>query len=292
VVSGQPWKEILADRILRPLGMTGTSTYLPALTAGDFAAPHAADGRRLPFQTREYDLPSGGMVVNADDLSRWLLARLGGGPLSPQLLRLLHTPVVTSGDDLPFPELHSMGYALGNMAFSYRGHRVQLHGGSQIGFASQVMVLPDAQVGVAVLTNIHGSRLPMALGLCLVDRVLGMEPIPWGERLAAPSPAPTPVEMPDGPPLHDLTAYAGTYVHPAYGDFSVSVEGGALRASFHGLDDELVLVHVKANDWQLSVTSVPEFRVPVSFRPGPDGGVADAALGLEPQLAPLVFQRR
>lgn len=288
VLTGQPWPDVLAERLLGPLGMATTSTYRPALTTSDFAAPHVG-GKRIPFQTREYDLPSGGMVTSAEDLGRWLLARNGRGPLSPALLRMLHTPSVISGEDLPFPEAHAMGYALGNVVFSYRGHRLHLHGGGQIGFASQVVVVPEAQVGVAVLTNEHGSRLPLALALTLVDRLLGLEPVPWGERLAgavAAPPVPAPVAVSAG----EVAACAGTYSHPAYGDLVLDARDETLLPSFHGLDGELELVHRGGGAWVLRYLTVPGFDFPVSFRTGASEAQA-VALGIEPELAPVVFPR-
>jgi CubicO group peptidase (beta-lactamase class C family) len=290
VLTGQPWAALLHDRVLGPLEMTGTTTYRPELTTLDFAAPHVG-GRRLAFQTRAYDLPNGGMVTNAEDLCRWLLARMGKGSISPAVLTMLHTPSVIAGDDLPFSELQPMGYALGNLVFSYRGHRLHLHGGSQIGFASQVMVIPEAQAGVAVLTNGHGSRLPLALGLTLIDELLGLEPAPWGARLAGATP-PAPPAPPEVDPPRDLQRYEGTFEHPAYGEFAVRAGDGALRPSFHGLDDELTLTYVGSDEWRLSSTNLPEFAVPVSFRSGIDGAVVDLTLRLEPELAPLVFMRR
>ena len=289
VVSGKPWKQLLAERVLVPLDMAGTTTYRPDLTRGDFAAPHV-NGTRLPFQTRDYDLPSGGLVSHADDMGRWLLARLGRASLSPQLLATLHAPAAPPVGALPFPELHDLGYALGNQAYSYRGHRLQLHGGSQLGFASQVAVLPEAQVGVSVLTNTFGSRLPLALALTLVDHLLELEPIPWGERLAEPTAA-SPTESPS-PRAGDHSRFAGTYHHPAYGDFSLTPQDGTLRVSFHGLDDELALDQVGPEDWRLTYLTVPGFSFPVSFPACPDGTAVDVALGIEPELPPLVFRRR
>lgn len=288
VLTGQPWRELLAHRVLAPLGMSGTSTYVPAQTAGDFAAPHV-HGRPVPHQSRPYDLPSGGVVTHATDLGRWLLARLGQGALSAQVLDLLHAPAAVSGPLLPFPELHSMGYALGNMVFSYRGHRLHCHGGNQIGFASQVIVLPEAQVGVAVLTNEHASQLPLALGLALVDRVMGLSPVPWGDRLSARSPAASAPEAPAAPLPRPLSDYRGTFQHPAYGDLLFEVSDGGLRASFHGLDDQLLLSHRRGDGWDLGFATVPGVTVPVCFRRGSDGTVVDVTARFDAELPPLVF---
>lgn len=291
VLTGQPWREVVAERVLRPAGMLGTTTYSPARARSDFAAPHV-NGSRLPFQTREYDLPSGGLVSHAEDMGRWLLARLGRGALSTQVLDMLHAPCVAVGDALPLPELEPMGYALGNMVFTYRGHRLHLHGGSQIGFASQVIVLPEAQVGVAVLTNAFGTKLPLALGLSLVDHALGIEPLPWGTRLSVAPSAPSAPPAQGRPPVHPLREHAGSYHHPAYGDLELDVAEGGFTVSFHGMDDELVLTHVDRDEWRLTFVTLPGFSFPLSFRPGPDGRVAEVALSAEPELAPLVFQRR
>lgn len=290
VLTGQRWPELLAERVLGPLGMTATSTYQPDQTRGDFAAPHVA-GRRLAFQSRRYDLPSGGMVTNAEDLSRWLLTRLGGGLLSPAALSRLHAPSVVSGQDLPVTELQPMGYALGNLVVAYRGHRLHLHGGGQIGFASQVMVVPDAQIAVAVLANSHGTRLPLAMGLTLIDQLLDLDPIAWGARLADTVMAPPPAPPPGLDPPRPLAAYEGDFSHPAYGALGLRVRDRALTPTFHGLDAQLDLRHVGDDTWRLSVTTVPGFDVPVSFRFGPDGELVAAALGLEPELAPVVFAR-
>jgi CubicO group peptidase (beta-lactamase class C family) len=290
VLTGTPWKQVLAERVLQPLGMTGTSTYTPSLARGDAAAPHVG-GVQIPFQTREYDLPSGGVVSHAEDMARWLLARLGHGALSPAVLDLLHTPSVASGQSLPFPELEEQGYALGTMAVTYRGLRLLLHGGSQIGFASQVIVLPQVQVGVSVQTNAYGSSLPLALGLTLVDRLLDLEPVDWGGRLATP-----PIQAPSAPvptsrPTRQLSEYAGTFHHPAYGDLSLAVREDELEVSFHGLEGELLLTHVADDDWLMTFLTLPGVSFPVCFRAHSDGRLGHVELGIEPELSPVVFQR-
>jgi hypothetical protein len=204
---------------------------------------------------------------------------------------MLHTPSVVTGEDLPFAELRSMGYALGNLVFAYRGHTLHLHGGSQIGFGSQVMVVPEAQVGVAVMTNTYGTRLPLALGLTLIDDLLGLDPLPWGDRLSGATPTPAAPSVVVAPP-RDLRPYEGVFQHSAYGHIGFRVDGGALAPSFHGLDDDLTLRYAGDDDWRLGFSSVPGFEVSVSFTSGPNGEVVDVRLGLDPELAPVAFLPR
>jgi hypothetical protein len=185
-----------------------------------------------------------------------------------------------------------MGYALGNLVFSYRGFTLHLHGGSQIGFGSQVIVIPEAGVGVAVLTNTYGSRLPLALGLTLIDHLLGEYPVPWGSRLSGPPAAPAAVPSPAVDPPGDLQRFEGTFHHPAYGDIGFRVCAGVLTPSFHGLDDDLTFAYAGDDEWRLGATSVPEFQVPVSFTTAADGEVIAVQLRLDAELAPVAFQRR
>lgn len=291
VLSGRPWAQLLDERVLRPLGAVGTTTYAPELTATGFARPHVA-GRPVPFQSRRYDLPGGGLVTHAEDLARWLHARLGRGPLSPAVLALLHTPVLHSGSVPPLPELVEVGYALGNLACTYRGHALQLHGGSQIGYSSQVLVLPEAQVGVAVLANAHATQLPLALGLTVVDELLGLGPADWCERLAPPSHAPAGVPPTATPPLPARPAEecTGTYHHPAYGDLTVTPHADGLAASFHGLDRDLALTHRGDDAWQLAYRVLPGATFALTF--GAGRPAQELHLAAEPALAPLVFRRR
>jgi hypothetical protein len=153
------------------------------------------------------------------------------------------------------------------------------------------MVVPDAQVGVAVLTNAHASRLPVALGLALLDRLLGLDPLAWGERLDVPTPAPPP-SAPAAPPARPLQEYEGTFSHPAYGELGLRVVDGALVPSFHGLDDQMALVHLGDDALRLDFHAVPGYHVRGAFRSGPQGDVDAVTLTLDPELAPLVFPRR
>jgi len=121
--------------------------------------------------------------------------------------------------------------------------------------------------------------------------MLDLDAISWGTRLS-PTPSPPAPTPPGGPLLRQLQECVGTFHHPAYGDFSFDVRDGELAASFHGLKDELLLTHLSGDDWQLSFPAVPGISVPVSFRPGPDGQIADVTLRLDAELAPLVFPRR
>jgi hypothetical protein len=89
------------------------------------------------------------------------------------------------------------------------------------------------------LCNLHQSRINLALGNSLVDLFLGLPKKDWNayylaivkkEQAAARARAEgrRARRRPDAKPSLDLSAYAGTYEHPAYGTARVTVEGVGL----------------------------------------------------------------
>ena len=86
--------------------------------------------------------------------------------LSDSVLHELHSPAMIEPKTVTFPERQSRGYALGCSVDSYRGHTLIDHGGSLIGYSSDVAIAPALGAGVAVLTNRHYSMLSDVLDRC------------------------------------------------------------------------------------------------------------------------------
>ncbi len=103
--------------------------------------------------------PAGAINSCAADMTRWLLAQLGGGQLdgrtvmSPDTVVRQHQPHMVLPDDQTFPESTRHAYGLGWLIGRYRDHRLLEHGGGIDGFQTECMLLPDQGIGVAVMTN-------------------------------------------------------------------------------------------------------------------------------------------
>src|SRR5581483_12494920 len=183
VLEGRSWHEAIQALLLKPLGM-GHTVFTPYDTSiADLARPYKLVGDDLAEQVLPEDTgdrPAGAIVSTVTDLTLWLKARLGKGGLSEAALTALQTPTMagglTSGRD---KEIQSMGYGLGCQIVSYRGHKVVLHGGNLVGYSSQVMVAPEDGIGVAILTNLHGTALRDTVPLVMLDALLELEPIGW-----------------------------------------------------------------------------------------------------------------
>ena len=123
-----------------------------------------------------------------------------------------------------------MSYAMGWVVNDYRGLKVVGHGGLIDGFRIQITLVPDKDLGFVVLTNLHDSRMPMAVTNALIDLYCDLKPKDWAAHyrkveddaaearkagLAARDRARDPTAKPSLP----LADYAGEYMHVAYGSW-------------------------------------------------------------------------
>lgn len=325
-LAGSSWEELMAERLFEPLGMDETviSRFegLPEVaTAYDLDLPEEAGGEpareAVPYRVIEAMGPAGSVNSTADDMARWVLFQLGDGTapgegseagggrriVAETTLQELHTPQTVAS--LPLAGLIDPAmspyilYGLGWFIQPYRGHHLVHHGGNIDGFSAMVAFLPREEVGVAVLSNLNGSPLPLAIALSAVDRLLGLEPVDWVARAeffldqalasAAEQEAAQAQDRVEGTePSHPLEAYAGEYRHPAYGTVRVRLEDGSLRAALNGLD-ELPLEHWHYDLFQASDTPIGGIRH--QFLTGPDGRIDRVELALEPTVGAIVFVR-
>ena len=235
-----------------------TSTSRISTTGSNQATTHAAvDGKVRPIARFDSDNtnPAGGIQSNADDMARWMIVQLARGKLADgsrlfsdstwQQLTTLVTPMpidsVPSEFQGPKPDFY--GYALGLIVRDYRGRKVLTHGGSLPGFVSQVVMIPDADLGVAVLTNQESGAAFNAIAYHIVDHYLGAPPVDWidayqkisarqnaaaaqtEERVALARNAASRPSLP-------LPKYAGKYVDDWYGDIVIEEQGDRLTIRF------------------------------------------------------------
>ncbi|MFK5632959.1 serine hydrolase [Ornithinimicrobium sp. LYQ103] len=216
---GQSFEKALQERVLDPVGMR-TSTFLradvpPHLGAGPHLGlpPRVVDGS-YPYTRRH--APSSSLHSSAAEMGRWMVAHLAGGAglMSPQTHEVMWEPQIETG----WGELQAQ-MAYGWFRGSYREHAAVSHSGSDPGFESNLVLLPDLGLGVTVLTN--GNTAPITtLTRAALDTLLGLEP---------PPPPLPPVTVPLAPVLegYDVHAASDLYRQLAAADPpTVDVEEG------------------------------------------------------------------
>ena len=267
-VSGEPWEAFVRDRLFKPAGMADAhANYDPDLP--DSVSLHARTSGPIRGEGPEAVLPppggffhgvgpAGGMSASAQDMARWMQIQLahgavpdGGRVFSQAQGEEMWRPVVVVPAEefrLPAPiaamQPDLQTYALGWFVESYRGHRVVEHSGAVFGALAMLYLVPEKNVGVAVMINSEDSSARRAVIFHLLDHYLGLSPTDWVVRLktaraasvakaqAVLAAAPTPSSGAGASGL-PLDRYAGRYVDPWYGSMTVRADAaGRLRIRF------------------------------------------------------------
>jgi hypothetical protein len=130
---------------------------LPDALAANMSQGYLAAGqgpRKFEFVT---PLPAGALSATATDMSRLMLALLGDGSLEGATI--LKPDSVHAMETRQFelhPDLHAIGLIL--MDYSMNGQRIVGHGGDTIYFHSDMILMPDARIGLFISYNSAGSR--------------------------------------------------------------------------------------------------------------------------------------
>jgi len=156
---GASYDQAMGKLIFEPLGMTHTTFDVARVLKGNWARPHALDVDGNPALAKmdgNYAIvplrPAGGVFTSAHDLSRYVqmeLARgaLAGGKRLVTEANLLErrTPQVKIGE--------SETYGMGLSTDTTWDIPVVHHGGSMLGYKSDMLFLPEHGVGAVLLTN-------------------------------------------------------------------------------------------------------------------------------------------
>lgn len=312
-VSGGSFEDVVRTRILEPLGMARTGFEVLDVQADpDHAKPYVTPPgedvtKQLPFASLDLAGPAGNINSCADDMASWLLTLLGQGVggaaplLSASVLSEMTAPTMVMPSAPEGGHVRPVGYGLGLLVEEFRGQRVVHHGGNIDGFASQVLFVPSAGIGICVLTNLHGTALRDALPYLLLDLLQGAEPTPYGETLHARMTASLQdlaqvraARAASVKPLgavRPLEDYAGSYEHPGYGALVIDAADGELTGVYLALP-RAVLEHRHLEVFDLVLTLAgTEQRVPLQFTHDLDGEVDALLLRLEPSVPPMRFAR-
>jgi CubicO group peptidase (beta-lactamase class C family) len=247
------WDDFIDQRIFTPLGMDRSNTSVSALKAtANVAAPHRkVDGEIVPIPHDDIDnmAPAGSINSSANDIARWLLLQTGKGSfggeqvVDPAVIsetRTAHNfrPVSDRAKELN-PWTHFSAYGLGWGLSDYRGRLVVSHGGGLPGMVAYVALLPEENLGIAVLVNFDLHGLRQSVVNHVIDAYLGAEPHDWAqiyferierilEARAAAKTQREEARIKDTEPSLVLQNYVGRYTNAIYGDAEVTLENGVL----------------------------------------------------------------
>lgn len=203
--SGKSWGETMHDWILKPVGMANSTTSLAesARNPNTSNAHSKIDGKIAAVKSMPVDNAVGavGINTNAEDIARWMNVLLDGGRIgkgadgkevrlfSEKQSREMWTAQTPMKISEPRPPLAATkpnfyAYGLGFQLRDYQGKLVAMHGGALQGFYSKVVLVPEAKLGIAILTNAESGGALNALQYRLLDRYLGLPQVDWIKAVA------------------------------------------------------------------------------------------------------------
>jgi len=162
VVSQKTYEEYIQSEIFAPLGMLHSAAAISEPAVKDVASGYrywlywpVAYNAPYPRQMT----PAGFLISNAEDMSHYLIAQMNDGSynqqqvLSPQGIDMLHTAGPTSS--------YGMGWEIRGQL----GARIIDHNGDTSNFHSNMLLLPDQQIGIVILINISGYTHTSAINI-------------------------------------------------------------------------------------------------------------------------------
>lgn len=254
-LTGQSWEKNVADRILTPLGMTGTNFSIASLQqSGDYSLGYDVKKDSLIKSIAYHDLtemgPAGSINSNVLDMSAWVRTWIHGGKFKGrEVLPESYVDEATSaqmvlGGGRPGkdqPDIYFSCYGFGWFLASYRGHYRVEHGGNIDGFSASTCFFPTDSIGIIVLSNQNSSQVPPIIRNLLADRLLHLPYKDWDTDLKRTADAARKEEksasaarlsnqLPGTHPSHALSDYAGLFSNLAYGNFEILLKDDSLIA--------------------------------------------------------------
>jgi CubicO group peptidase (beta-lactamase class C family) len=262
--AGTDWATLAEQVIYGPLGMSSTSSrFSDYIGRSNRAVPHvkAGDVYKADFQRQpDAQSPAGGVSSTANDIGRWMAMVLQKGQyegrqiIHPDALLQAVTPQIVSSPAYAMDARAGFyGYGFG-ISTQPSGRTTISHSGAfMLGAATNYMLIPSANIGIAVLSNAAPMGAVEALAMEFADLVqYGRSTRDWVstyrdlfEPLLAPTGDLVGRSPPSNPsPAKDLPLYTGTYTNDYFGDaIIVQGSGSELVLKIGPAQQEYVLTH-------------------------------------------------
>ena len=317
-VTGTSWDDYVRQHIFTPLGMNHSNVSNASFKAADdYAFPHSrVDGKLqvIPFGVLDNAAPAGAINSCAADMAKWVQLQLNHGNFTGRDGRLfsesrskeMWTPqTILPINDLPAPlaglKPNFADYALGWGMRDYHGRKLVGHTGGVGGFVSRVMLVPEENLGVVVLTNAEEDGAFDSILYHVLDHYFGLPPTDWiaaykavkddEEKEAAEVMKKAESARAAGSkPSLQLEKYAGVYNDAWYGPITIRMENGGLVITF----DHSPTMIGDLQHWQYD-TFKAHWRVRtiedafVTFALNPDGTIDNAKMAAVSPLADFSF---
>jgi len=240
------WEENIKEHIFEPLGMSDSSMDIKSFQdAKDVTSLHHRFGDKIITLSKDWPYlhwtyvygPAGGINSNITDMAKWLKFQVNNGvfdgkPLvTEENMNFMHTPKTIA-------MLFAGKREYYGQAWVYRENTpypIVWHNGGTTGCKTMVAIVPEAKVGIVVLSNLIDSNLPEALAFRFFDMYLGSPDVDWSREMLAQmkeamKKAEAELPVPPENPLSTmpLEKYVGDYRNNVYGQINITEKNGGL----------------------------------------------------------------
>jgi CubicO group peptidase (beta-lactamase class C family) len=237
-LSGKSWEENLKEKIFNPIGMNNSSSDMKSYTESKNAALiHTKINGKVtaipmdwPYMHWTYIYsPAGGINSDITDMAKWLTFQVNNGTfqgkslISDENMTFIHSPKTFTP---PVVNQPLQSYCQGWIYRENTPCDIVWHNGGTSGFKTMIAIVPEAKIGIVVLSNLADTQLPDSLAFRFFDMYFGKAERDWsGESLAKEKKneeANLPVVPKNPLPPMEIKNYTGTYINDIYGEITVS----------------------------------------------------------------------
>lgn len=255
-VTDTSWQDYVRTKILKPLGMKNTLVSVTEITpTTNIATPHTMLNYQpviVPYRNWDNIAPAGALISNVNDMAQWIRFNLAKGKfngkqlVSESTLREIWTPhtviPVRPFSEKRNPTKHFEAAALGWMTYDYQGRKVIAHGGGYDGMISKIAFMPEANMGIIILTNTINSATDPLMNK-IFDSYLGVPEKDWIAETVqlekqyrqfdeSEQKKDIASRVANTKPSHPLKDYSGAYVSQEYGKVEIKLNGEQLSINF------------------------------------------------------------
>ena len=170
-VSGVSFEEYMRINILDPIGMTESSFLYPQIDDTLRTTGHVGNPARVsavyPYNRRH--APSSTLNSSVAEMTRWMLVNLNRGELDGR--RILSE----ESYDLLWTSTTDHDIGLSWFLYEDAENREVAHGGSDLGFRSYIVLLPDDGIGIVLASNWQLNDPDSEIAYDIVDIILPLE---------------------------------------------------------------------------------------------------------------------
>jgi CubicO group peptidase (beta-lactamase class C family) len=258
----KPWSEVIQERIFMPLDMDNTRAKFSLIAKSNHNVARAhvpLDGKLNVVNGNflEKFSSAGSVASSVNDMSQWLKLQLNHGVISKtkdkevrlfsekqsrkmwQPKTLLSVSKAATEND----KTHFNAYGLGWFLSDFHGYKMAHHSGGILGMVSKVVLIPEENLGLVILTNQQSGYAFNALYREILMNYLDLAQRDWvsyyadlhKKRLTKEKLRLTKNnanKAKNSTPSLPLSTYAGIYKDSWYGDINITEKNGKLVMQF------------------------------------------------------------